>query len=75
MYTLQHFYVCMVLTKQIAEIQGFISEQGVFPFVIVQGAVVGSLETCTHVILMPESHNLALVFIGVHIHTLLTILT
>ena len=34
MYTI-HFYVCMILTKQIAEIQEFISEQGAFPFVIV----------------------------------------
>ena len=35
MYALQPFYVCMILTKCIAEIQGFISEQGAFPFVIV----------------------------------------
>ena len=34
----------------------------------------GSLETCTHVILMPESHNLALVFSGT-MYTLITILT
>ena len=26
------------------------------------GAAVGSLETCTHVILMPESHSPSLVF-------------
>ena len=40
MYALQNFmyvcfFTCMILTKQIAEIQRFISEQGVFPFVIV----------------------------------------
>ena len=29
------------------------------------GVAVGSLETCTHVIPMPESHNLALVFTGI----------
>ena len=59
------FYVCMILTKQIAEIQRFISEQGAFPFVIVLGVAVGSLETCSHVIPMPESHNLALVLMGI----------
>ena len=31
-----HFFTCMILTKRIAEIQRFISEQGAFPFVIVQ---------------------------------------
>ena len=34
----------------------------------------GSLETCTHVILMSESHNLALVFTGT-MYTLTIILT
>ena len=29
---------------------------------------VGSLETCTHVIPMPESHNLVLVFMGIYVH-------
>ena len=29
-------FTCMILTQQIAEIQRFISKQGVFPFVIVQ---------------------------------------
>ena len=43
----------------------FISEQGVFPFVCL-GAAVGSLETYTHVIPMPESHNLALVFVSMY---------
>ena len=37
-------------------------------------AVVGSLETCTHVIPMAESHNLGLVFMGIDICTLLIIL-
>ena len=30
-----HFFTCMILSQQIAEIQRFISEQGAFPFVIV----------------------------------------
>ena len=29
------YYCCMIPTKQIAEIQKFISERGAFPFVIV----------------------------------------
>ena len=33
----------------------FINKKGAFPFVIVQGVAMGSLEICTHVILMPES--------------------
>ena len=32
------------------------------------GVAVGNLETCIHVILMPESHNLALVFMGIYVH-------
>ena len=28
----------------------------------------GSPETCTHVILMPESHKLALVFMDIYVH-------
>ena len=35
-YVCTFFFTCMILTKQIAEIQRFISEQGAFPFVIVQ---------------------------------------
>ena len=38
------------------------------------GVAAGSPETCTHVILIPESHNLALVFAG-RVYTLLIILT
>ena len=34
------------------------------------GAAVGSLKTCTHVIPMPESHKLALVFVGICVHFL-----
>ena len=48
------FYVCMILTKWIAEIQRFFSEQGAFLFVIVQVQQQGSLETCIHVIPMPK---------------------
>ena len=32
------------------------------------GVAVGSLETCTHVTPMPESHILALVFMGIYVH-------
>ena len=32
------------------------------------GAAVGSLERCTHVIPIPESHNLALVFLGICVY-------
>ena len=59
----------MILTQQIAEIQRFISEQGAFPFVIVWVQQQGA-----HVIPMPETHNLALVFMGINICTLLIIL-
>ena len=31
------------------------------------GVAVGSLETCTHVIPMPEPYNLALVFMGIYV--------
>ena len=34
------------------------------------GVAVGSLEKGTHVILMPESHNLALDFMGMYVHLL-----
>ena len=36
MYASQHFYVCMVLKKMNSWNTMFISEQGAFPFVIVQ---------------------------------------
>ena len=43
----------------------FISEHGAFPFVIVWVWQWGAWKHAPIVILMPESHNLALVFMGI----------
>ena len=58
-----HFHVYMVLTMQTAEIQSLLVNTVCF-HCHCPGVAAGSLETCIHVIPMPESHNLALVFAG-----------
>ena len=54
----------MVLTKQAAEIQGLLVTTVCFHLSLSRCSR-GRLETCTRVIPMPESHNLALVFAGI----------
>ena len=67
------FHVYMVLTKQTTEIQSLLVNKVCFHLSGL-GVAAGSLETCTHVIPMPESHNLALVF-ACTMYTLIIILT
>ena len=50
------YITCMVLTWQVPEIEVYISENSVFPSVNVWGVAMGSLETYTHVILIPGLH-------------------
>ena len=59
MYITTFFHVYMVLTRQTAEIHDLLVNMVCFHLSL-SGVAVGNLETCTHVILRPESHNLAL---------------
>ena len=59
---------CMILTWRSTEIENFITEQGAFPLVIVWDAAMGSLETCTYVILMPESPKILVIVLYWYVH-------